>query len=160
VQKQIVGFTVNGYPYELLIAPNVALVDALRNELGLTGTKCNCRAGECGACTVLIDGKPTFSCLTLAVTIHGKNVITIEGLTQGSNLHPVQKAFIDYGAIQCGFCTPGMILTTKALLDETPNPTREEVKLALSGNLCLCGGYIKIVNAVMAASEMMRKEGK
>ncbi len=157
--KQIIKLTVNGRPYELLIEPNTTLVDVLRNELDLTGTKCNCRAGECGACTVLIDGKPTLSCLTLAVSAQDKNILTIEGLADGSRLHPIQQAFVDYGAIQCGFCTPGMILTTKALLDENPNPTQEEVKLALSGNLCLCAGYVKIIDAVMAAAETMRKEG-
>lgn len=158
--KQIINLTVNGRPYELLIEPNTTLVDLLRDELDLTGTKCNCRAGECGACTVLIDGKPALSCLTLAVSAHDKNILTIEGLADGSRLHPIQQAFVDYGAIQCGFCTPGMILTTKALLDENPNPTQEEVKLALSGNLCLCAGYVKIVEAVMAAAEAMRKGGK
>jgi carbon-monoxide dehydrogenase small subunit len=158
--KQIINLTVNGRPYELLIEPNMTLVDLLRDELDLTGTKCNCRAGECGACTVLIDAKPALSCLTLAVSAHDKNILTIEGLADGSRLHPIQQAFVDYGAIQCGFCTPGMILTTKALLDENPNPTQEEVKLALSGNLCLCAGYVKIVEAVMAAAEAMRKGGK
>jgi len=158
--KQIINLTVNGHPYELLIEPNTTLVDLLRDELDLTGTKCNCRAGECGACTVLIDGKPALSCLTLAVSAQDKNILTIEGLADGSRLHPIQQAFVDYGAIQCGFCTPGMILTTKALLDENPNPTQEEVKLALSGNLCLCAGYVKIVEAVMAAAEAMRKGGK
>jgi len=158
--KQSIKLTVNGCPYELMAEPNDVLVDVLRNELALTGTKCNCRAGECGACTVLIDGEPALSCLTLAVSAQGKNITTIEGLADGSRLHPIQQAFVDYGAIQCGFCTPGMILTAKALLDENPSPTREEVKLALSGNLCLCAGYIKIVEAVMAAAEAMRKGGK
>ena len=160
MEKQIIKLTVNGRPYELLIAPNVTLVDVLRNELDLTGTKCNCRAGECGACTVLIDGKATLSCLILAITAQGKSITTIEGLADGNSLHPVQKAFVDYGAIQCGFCTPGMILTAKAFLDETPEPTCEEVKLALSGNLCLCAGYVKIFDAVMAAAETVRKESK
>ncbi len=160
VEKQVIKITVNGRPHDLLIAPNVTLVDVLRNELDLTGTKCNCRAGECGACTVLIEGKPTLSCLTLAVTTQGKNIITIEGLANSNSLHPVQRAFVDYGAIQCGFCTPGMILTAKALLDENPNPTQGEITLALSGNLCQCAGYVKIVEAVLAAAEMMGKGGK
>ena len=157
--KQSVKLMVNGYLHELMVEPNETLVDVLRNDLDLTGTKCNCRAGECGACTVLIDGKPALSCLILAVSAQGKNIITIEGLADGTSLHPIQEAFVNYGAIQCGFCTPGMILTAKALLDENPNPTREEVKLALSGNLCLCAGYNKIIEAVMAAAEAMRKGG-
>ncbi len=155
--KQGIKLTVNSCLHELLVEPNETLVDVLRNELDLTGTKCNCRAGECGACTVLIDGKPALSCLILAVSAQGKNIITIEGLADGTSLHPIQETFINYGAIQCGFCTPGMILTAKVLLDEIPNPTLEEVKLALSGNLCLCAGYHKIIEAVMAAAEAMRK---
>ena len=154
--KQNIELTINGCPYELMAEPNAVLVDALRNELDLTGTKCNCRAGECGACTVLIDGKPVLSCLTLAVSAQGKNITTIEGLADGNRVHPIQRAFVDYGAIQCGFCSPGMILTAKALLDENPSPTCEEVKIALSGNLCLCAGYIEIVEAVMAAANAMR----
>ncbi len=155
--KQSVKLIINGCLHELMVEPNEILIDVLRNELDLTGTKCNCRAGECGACTVLIDGKPALSCLILAISAQGKNIITIEGLADGTSLHPIQEAFINYGAIQCGFCTPGMILTTKALLDKSPNPTIEDVKLALSGNLCLCAGYHKIIEAVMAAAEAMRK---
>ena len=158
--KQAITLNVNGRAYDLLVEPNMTLVDVLRNELELTGTKCNCRAGECGACTVLIEGRPVLSCLTLAVSVNGKNITTIEGLASGASLHPIQKAFVDLGAIQCGFCTPGMILTAKALLDENPNPTRDEVKLALSGNICLCAGYVKIVDAVMSAAEMLKKEGR
>ena len=158
--KQIIKLTVNGWPHELLIEPNTTLVDVLRDELDLTGTKCNCRVGDCGACTVLIDGKPALSCLTLAVATQDKNILTIEGLADGTRLHPIQQAFVDYGAIQCGFCTPGMILTAKAFLDENPNPTSEEVKLALLGNLCLCTGYVKIIDAVLAAAETLRKGDK
>lgn len=158
--KQIIKLMVNSQPHELLTEPNTTLVDVLRDELDLSGTKCNCRAGDCGACTVLIDGTPVLSCLTLAVTAQDKNILTIEGLADGTRLHPIQQAFVDYGAIQCGFCTPGMILTAKALLDENPNPTSEEVKLALSGNLCLCTGYVKIVDAVLAAAETLRKGDK
>lgn len=157
--KQSIKLMVNSCLHELMVEPNDVLIDVLRNELDLTGTKCNCRAGECGACTVLIDGKPALSCLILAVSAQGKNIMTIEGLADGTSLHPIQEAFVNYGAIQCGFCTPGMILTTKALLDENPNPTIEDVKLALSGNLCLCAGYHKIIEAVMAAAEAMRKGG-
>ncbi len=158
--KQISRFTVNGDPYEIILEPQMALIEVLRDQVGLTGTKCGCGTGSCGACTVLVDGKPILSCLTLAVTVKERTILTIEGLAEGSTLHPIQKAFIDNGAIQCGFCTPGMILTTKALLDKTPNPTREEVLMALSGNLCRCGGYVKIVDAVLSAAEIIREGGQ
>ena len=157
--EQIVKFIVNGKSYEIPIEPQMTLVEVLRDKLDITGTKLSCGAGECGACTVLIDGKPALSCLTLAITAKEKNILTIEGLAEGGDLHPIQKAFIDHGAIQCGFCTPGMILTTKALLDENSNPTQEEVKKALAGNLCRCTGYVKIIDAVLAAAEEMRKGG-
>ena len=157
--EQIVKFIVNGKSYEIPIEPQMTLVEVLRDKLDITGTKLSCGAGECGACTVLIDGKPVLSCLTLAITAKEKNILTIEGLAEGGDLHPIQKAFIDHGAIQCGFCTPGMILTTKALLDENSNPTQEEVKKALAGNLCRCTGYVKIIDAVLAAAEEMRKGG-
>lgn len=156
--KQIANFIVNGKACELAIEPHMLLVEVLRDELGLTGTKQSCGIGHCGACTVLIDGIPTLSCLTPALTARGKNITTIEGLAEGTRLHPIQKAFIDYGAIQCGYCTPGMILSAKALLDRNPNPSREQVKQALSGNLCRCTGYVKIVDAVLAAAEAMGKE--
>jgi len=157
--EQIVKFIVNGRSYEMPIEPQMTLVEVLRDKLDITGTKISCGAGECGACTVLIDGKPVLSCLTLAITAREKNILTIEGLAKGNDLHPIQKAFIDNGAIQCGFCTPGMILTAKALLDENPNPTRGEVKKALAGNLCRCTGYVKIVDAVLVAAEEMKKGG-
>lgn len=157
--EQIVKFIVNGKSYEIPIEPQMTLVEVLRDKLDITGTKLSCGAGECGACTVLIDGKPVLSCLTLAITAKEKNILTIEGLAEGGDLHPIQKAFIDHGAIQCGFCTPGMILTTKALLDENSNPTQEEVKKALAGNLCRCTGYVKIIDAVLAAAEEIRKGG-
>jgi len=160
MEKQVVKLTVNDNEHVLLVAPNATLVDVLRDELDLTGTKCNCRAGECGACIVLVNNKPILSCLTLAITAQGKTIVTIEGLATNTSLHPIQEAFVAYGAIQCGFCTPGMILTTKALLDENPTPTRGEVKLALSGNLCQCASYVKIIDAVMAVAEIISKEGK
>ena len=157
MKKEIAKFIINGREYELLIEPRMTLVELLRNELDLTGTKRSCAVGECGSCTVLIDGKLQLSCCTLAITAREKNIFTIEGLAKGNTLHPIQQAFIDYGAIQCGFCTPGMILTTKALLDENPNPNREDVKEYLAGNLCRCTGYVKIIDAVLAAAEAMRK---
>jgi len=160
MRKEIANFIVNGNPYEVIIEPRMLLIDVLRDKLGLTGTKYACGTGDCGACTVLVDGKPVLSCLTLAVTAKDKNILTIEGLAEGITLHPIQQAFIDHGATQCGFCTPGMILNAKTLLDENPNPARDEVKSALAGNLCRCTGYVKIVDAVLAAAETMRKGGK
>ena len=156
--KQIANFIVNGKSYELAIEFNALLIEILRDELELTGTKHSCSIGNCGACTVLIDGVPILACLTLAIEASNKNITTIEGLANGTKLHPIQEAFINYGAIQCGYCTPGMILSAKALLDKNPSPTRKEAKEALSGNLCRCTGYIKIVDAVLAAAEAMRRE--
>lgn len=160
MSKQLAKFTINGREYETAIETRMTLVEVLRDELDLTGTKCSCAVGECGACTVLIDGKPQLSCLTLAINVKEKDILTIEGLADGNTLHPIQKAFIEYGAIQCGFCTPGMILMTKAFLDENPKPTKEDVKEGLAGNLCRCTGYVKIIEAVLAAAETMRKGGK
>ena len=159
MRKEIATFTVNGHEYEVIIEPHMLLIDVLRDKLGLTGTKHACGAGDCGACTVLIDGNPTFSCLTLAVTAKGKSILTIEGLADGTELHPIQKAFVDRGAIQCGYCTPGMVLTAKALLDENPQPTRQEIKQGLAGNLCRCTGYVKIIEAVETAACAMRNGG-
>jgi aerobic carbon-monoxide dehydrogenase small subunit len=159
MQKEITIFKVNGKHYEAIISPNITLAELLREQFDLTGTKCSCGVGECGSCTVLVDGRPVLSCSTLAVAVRNKDILTIEGLADGSRLHPLQQAFIDAGAIQCGFCTPGMILTAKALLNENPAPTREEVKEGLAGNLCRCTGYVKIIDAVMAAAETMRKGG-
>ncbi len=138
---------------ELEIEPNLTLLQLLRDQLGLTGTKEGCGMGECGACTVLVDGKTLNSCILPALEVDGKSVTTIEGLTdaQGS-LHPIQKAFIEYGAVQCGFCSPGMVLSAKALLDENPKPTEEEIRHGIAGNLCRCTGYLQIVQAIKAAS--------
>ena len=155
--EQIAKFMVNGRVYEILIEPRMALVEVLRDKLSLTGTKLSCGKGSCGACTVLINGKAVCSCLTLAITVKEKNIITIEGLTRGTTLHPLQKAFIEHGATQCGFCTPGMIMSAKALLEENPTPTKNEVKEALVGNLCRCTGYVKIIDAVLAAAESLAK---
>ena len=138
----------------------MTLDELLREQLDLTGTKRSCGVGECGSCTVLVDGDPTLACSTLAVAVRDKEILTIEGLVRGTQLHPLQQAFIDEGAIQCGFCTPGMIMMAKALLDENINPSRQEVKEGLGGNLCRCTGYVKIVDAVLAAADTMRKEAK
>jgi carbon-monoxide dehydrogenase small subunit len=147
----LIELKVNGESYDVAVEPRRTLLEVLREQLGLTGTKEACDAGDCGACTVLLDGKPVPSCLVLAVDAQGKDILTIEGMASGSELHPIQKAFVDYGAIQCGFCSPGMILTVKALLDRNPNPTEEEVREAISGNLCRCTGYVKIIEAAMVA---------
>lgn len=161
MKKEIANFIVNGKPYEVIVESHMLLIDVLREKFGLTGTKYACGTGDCGACLVLIDGKPTLSCLTLAVTAKDKDILTIEGMAKGGTLHPIQQAFLDNGAVQCGFCTPGMVLSAKALLDENPKPTRDEVKEALAGNLCRCTGYVKIVDAVMtAAKKTARKGGK
>lgn len=158
--ERISKFIVNGKTYEVSIEPHITLIELLRDKLDLRGTKLSCGIGSCGACTVLVDGKAVNSCLTLAITVRGKNILTIEGLSRGIRPHPIQKAFIDHGAIQCGFCTPGMIMSTKALLDKNLTPTREEIKQALVGNLCRCTGYVKIIRAVLAAAEEMAKGGE
>lgn len=143
---------VNGEPYQVTVKPSESLLHVIRERLGLIGTKNGCSVGECGACTVLIDGMPVRSCLVLAVAARGKRITTIEGLARGGELHPLQKAFVDYGAIQCGFCTPGMILSACALLSENPTPNEEEIKEALAGNLCRCTGYTKVLEAVKAVA--------
>ncbi len=158
--KQRIHLLVNGKAHEVTVEPHMTLLEVLRDQLGFTGTKTACGTGHCGACTVLVDGKPILSCLTFAVAVRDSNIATIEGLAKGRSLHPVQQAFIDHGAIQCGFCTPGMILSAKALLDTNHNPTRDEVKVALSGNLCRCTGYVKIIDAVLSAARSMREGAK
>jgi carbon-monoxide dehydrogenase small subunit len=150
--KHPIRITVNGETHDLSVQPGETLLDLLREELGLTGTKRGCDNGECGACTVLLDGQPVNSCLVLAVEADGKELLTIEGLADGAQLHPLQEAFIREGAVQCGYCSPGMILTAKALLDEKPRPTEAEVKKAIAGNLCRCGAYQKIVKAVFSVA--------
>ena len=158
--EQKVKFIVNSREYEIPIEPQMTLLQVLREKLDLIGAKSSCEAGECGICTVLIDGKPILACCTLAITVKEKNILTIEGLSKGADLHPIQRAFIEHGGIQCGFCTPGVILTAKALLEENPNPTREEVKEYIAGNLCRCTGYVKMIDSIMAAAEKMSKGGK
>ena len=150
--KTQVGLKVNGFEYDLLIEPHWTLLDVLRDAIGLTGTKEGCGKGECGACTVIMDGEAVLSCLVLAIQAQGKNILTIEGLAQEGRLDSLQDAFVKYGAIQCGYCSPGMIMTSKALLSKNPHPTEDEIKTALSGNLCRCTGYVKIVEAVRNAS--------
>lgn len=145
---------VNGFEYDLLIKPHWTLIDVLRDEIGLTGTKKGCEKGECGGCTVMIDGEAVLACLVLAIQAQGKSIQTIEGLAQGGKLDSLQNAFVKYGAIQCGYCTPGMILTSRAFLNKNPHPTVEEILKALSGNLCRCTGYVKIIEAVRNASMM------
>lgn len=152
-----IRLTVNGRPYEVEVDAETRLLDLLREDLQLTGTKEGCGEGECGACTVLMDGRPVYSCLVLAAQADGAEVLTIEGLAEGSRLHPVQQAFVDAGGVQCGFCTPGFILSSVALLRDRPDPTDEEIRTALEGNLCRCTGYAKIVDAVRLAAERMRE---
>ena len=150
--KETVNFIVNGQKVRLVLEGSETLLECLRDQVGLTGTKKGCDQGDCGACTVLIDGRPVNSCLVLAAEVAGREITTIEGLAQGDKLHPLQQAFIEHNAIQCGFCTPGMILTSLALLNEIPNPSEEEIRRYLQGNLCRCTGYSKIVEAIQAAA--------
>ncbi len=153
--KEIV-LRVNGIKRTVCVTFDDLLVDVIRDKLGLTGTKKGCASGDCGACTVIMDGRPVTSCLVLAFSADGKSIETVEGLSDGKSLHPLQQSFIDHGAIQCGFCTPGILMMAKAFLEEEPIPTEEAVKVGLSGNLCRCTGYRKIIDAVLAASTSMR----
>jgi carbon-monoxide dehydrogenase small subunit len=154
----ILNLNINGVDEELYIeGPHITLADVLRNKLFLTGTKEACRCGECGSCTVLVEGMPALACSTLAVAVRGKEIVTIEGIATHDGLHPIQQAFIDGGAVQCGFCTPGMILMAKALLDANPDPTEIEIKEQIGGNLCRCTGYIKIIESIRLAAGRMRE---
>jgi carbon-monoxide dehydrogenase small subunit len=153
-----VDFIVNGEPVEVLFAPHKTLLEVLREDLGLTGTKHGCELGECGTCAVLVDGRPVLSCLYLGLECQGRRVETVEGMATAAGLHPLQKAFADLGAAQCGYCTPGFLLTAKALLDVNPRPSLPDIKEALAGNLCRCTGYVKIFEAVELAAAWMRGE--
>lgn len=150
--KHQIQTVVNDEPYEGSVEPKKTLLEFLREDLDLTGTKKGCDDGECGSCTVLLDGQPVNACLVLAVEADGKKILTIEGLMEGNTLHPLQEAFIEHGAVQCGYCSPGMILTAKALLEENPRPSGEEIKKAIAGNLCRCGAYNKIVKAILSVA--------
>jgi carbon-monoxide dehydrogenase small subunit len=162
VKDKILTLNVNSQEYEVKIRPTDTLADVLREQLGLTGIKIMCNEGECGSCTVLIEGKPVLSCMTLAIACENKKIFTIEGMAdpRSGNLHPIQQAFVNKSGMQCGVCTPGMILSAKALLDANPNPTEDEVRNALSGNICRCGNYPRITECVLDAAQMMREEGK
>lgn len=153
MSKISLELTVNGQYYEINVSPPLTLLDILRREIGLTGTKKGCGTGDCGACTVMLNGKAVNSCLILAADVNGTEITTIEGLAVGNKLHPIQQSFVDHGAIQCGFCSPGMIMSAADLLKRNPNPTADEVKEAISGNLCRCTGYVKIIEAITAVNQ-------
>lgn len=158
--KQLLRLRVNGEEYEVAVPTHKTLLEVLREDLQLTGTKHGCELGECGTCTVLVDGRPTLSCLTLPVECQGLEITTVEGLARGAELHPLQQAFAELGAAQCGYCTPGTLMSAKALLDAKAAPTRQEVREALAGNLCRCTGYVKILEAVeLAAARMGGRRG-
>ena len=154
--KQEIELRVNGQIYEVEVQPWRTLLEALRDQLNLTGTKQSCGEGHCGACTVIVDGQAVNSCLLLAVEAQGKDVLTIEGLSEGGRLHPIQEAFVTHGAVQCGFCSPGMIMAAKTFLEENPDPSEEEIRNAMSGHLCRCTGYVQITEAIMAAAYRMQ----
>jgi carbon-monoxide dehydrogenase small subunit len=155
--RELIRLFVNGEEVEVAVRPNATLLEALRDDLGLTGAKKGCGDGDCGACTVLLDGLPISSCLALAMQADGREVRTVEGLTEEGRLHPIQQAFVEAGGVQCGFCTPGMLLSVKSLLDANPDPDDRQIREALAGNLCRCTGYQKIVDAVRRAAEELRR---
>jgi carbon-monoxide dehydrogenase small subunit len=158
MMKQTIRLTINGRLYQEDVEPRILLSHFLREQIGLTGTHIGCVVGECGACSVLLDGKVVKSCLHLAVQADGREVVTIEGLARGGNLNPVQAAFVKHYAFQCGYCTPGMVITSQALLESNPSPTEEEIRKALAGNLCMCTGYVQIVEAVKEAAKSRLSE--
>jgi carbon-monoxide dehydrogenase small subunit len=155
-QSVLLAMVVNGKSVEVQIAPDELLVDVLRDRLGLTGTKVGCNEGECGACTVIMEGQAVLSCLIPAMRAQGKQITTIEGLSDGDSLHPLQQAFVEHGAVQCGYCIPGFIMSAKALLDRNAHPTRDEIKEAVAGNLCRCTGYVKILEAIESVAKQDR----
>ena len=156
VERVVLRLDVNGETHELLVPVHKTLLEVLREDMQLTGTKHGCELGECGTCTVLVDGKPHLSCLVLPIQVLGRSITTIEGMADGSQLHPLQKAFAELGAAQCGYCSPGILLSARSLLEGNPNPTRDAIREALAGNLCRCTGYVKILEAVELAAERMR----
>ncbi|MBV8999204.1 MAG: (2Fe-2S)-binding protein [Solirubrobacterales bacterium] len=156
--KQLVALNINGDAYELAIAPSHTLLEVLREDAGLTGTKHGCEQGECGLCTVLVDGRPQFSCLMLGIEAEGSEIRTVEGLARDGELHPLQRAWGEKGASQCGYCSPGMLMSAQALLERNPSPSRSEIREALAGNLCRCTGYLAIIDAVELAAARMRGE--
>jgi carbon-monoxide dehydrogenase small subunit len=156
--KRAIELSINGDTYDVLVSPNNTLLEVLRDKLGLMGTKRGCDLGACGACTVLINGEAYLSCVMLAIDAGGKDILTIEGLAEGGELHPLQSSFVEKGGLQCGFCTPGMILTARAILNEEENPTEDVIKRQMAGNLCRCTGYKKVVEAVMSANEHTGEE--
>ena len=159
MEKVKITFRINGEKVELEVDPEKMLLDVLREQMGLTGTKRGCSKGDCGACTVIMDGKAILSCLTPVLQASGREIVTVEGLAHDGKLHPLQESFLECGAVQCGFCTPGMLLSAKAFLHQNPSPTRPEARAAISGNLCRCTGYTKIIDAIILASENMRGKG-
>jgi aerobic carbon-monoxide dehydrogenase small subunit len=156
-KKQLVETTINGEPTEFLCEPRQSMLESLRDVLGLTGSKEGCLTGDCGACTVLVDGRPVCSCLMLGTEAEGKTIITIEGLAEGNKLHPLQQKFLEDASLQCGICTPGFLMSAKSLLDRNPDPTEPEIRYALAGNLCRCTGYDKIVRAVQHAAKALQE---
>ncbi len=158
--KRLIELKVNGESYQVAVEPQRTLLEVLREQLGLTGAKEACDSGDCGACTVILDGQPVLSCLVLALDARDKDVLTIEGLAQDGQLHPIQQAFVEYGGTQCGFCTPGMILTAKAFLEGNPDPTPADIRKAISGNLCRCTGYVKIIEAIMRAAPAVKAQAR
>ena len=154
--KQLIKLKINGDSYEVAVEPWRTLLEVIRDTIGLTGTKRGCDEGDCGACTVLMNGRSVNSCLVLAVEAQGQEITTIEGLADGDQLHPIQQAFVEHGGLQCGYCTPGMILSAKAFLDKNPKPTEDQIKFAIAGNLCRCTGYVKIIESIQAAAKAIQ----